>query len=412
MENKKILRFLSILALSTMLMSGFSMTGFSAQTDLAIQKDTTENLTQADLTTGDIDFEEDLPVKKESLISDDGTFRYTTFTNKQVSYAVFDKALTPDVTKFVVPNKIKGVEITTIGGSAFSHMTKLKQVTIGKYVYSIGGKAFKGCTSLNKINLNKVCYFGKESFSGCKALKSIDLTKDIGGYCAEFDKMAFYNCKNLKIVKIYDEVFIHSNAFGYYKNGSNNYAKVPNFKLIVSTNDRYGDGAFSKDGIGYCHNNDIDCVYKLKSSHTKKLFLWAGFAGKFKVDNKSLTEWTTSNSKVLNIDRYGNFVALKKGAVTVKAKKQNGETYSKRITVKNDPKLLESNIQVKKGTSYKVKIQGKANSIDNEYGKSSIAEITSKKSAKAINIKGLKSGKTTLNINVNGVILPLKVKVI
>ncbi len=408
MKNKKILRFLSILALSTMLVSGFTMTGFSAQTDLAMQKDTTENQSQVELTTEDIDFEEELPVKKESFTSDDGTFRYTIYTNEQVSYAVFDKALTPDVTKFVVPNKIKGVEITTIGGSAFSHMTKLKQVTIGKYVYSIGGKAFKGCTSLSKINLDRVYYFGKESFSGCKALKSLDLTRT----WAEIDQMAFYNCKNLKTVKIFDEAFIHSKAFGYYKNGSNNYAKVPNFKLIVSTNDRYGDYEFIKDGIGYCHNNDIDCVYKLKSSHTKKLFLWAGFAGKFKVDNKSLTEWTTSNSKVLNIDRYGNFVALKKGAVTVKAKKPNGETYSKRVTVKNNPKLSESHIQVKKGTSYKVKIQGKANSIDNEYSKSSIAEITSKKSAKAINIKGMKSGNTTLNVNVNGVVLPLKVKVI
>lgn len=403
---------MSILIVSTMLMLSLSMTSISAQADSTIQNETTENLTQAGLNTEDIDFEEDLPVKRESFTSDDGTFRYTTFTNQQVSYAVFDKVLTPDVTKFVVPNKVKGIEITTIGGSAFSHMTKLKQVNIGKYVYSIGGKAFKGCTSLNKINLGMVCYFGKESFSGCKALKSLDLTKDIGGYCAEVDKMAFYNCKNLKTVKIYDEAFIHSNAFGYYKNGSNSYAKVPNFKMIISTNDRYGDGAFNKDGIGYCHNNDMDCVYKLKSSHTNKLFLWAGFAGKFKVDNKSLTEWSTSNCKVINIDRYGNFVALKSGTVTVKAQKPNGETYSKRITVMNDPKLLESHIQVKKGTSYKVKIQGKANSIDNEYSKSSLAEITSKKSAKAIKIKGLKSGKTTLNINVNGVTLPLKVKVI
>ncbi|MGN1129889.1 MAG: hypothetical protein ACI4Q8_00955, partial [Ruminococcus sp.] len=88
------------------------------------------------------------------------------------------------------------------------------------------------------------------------------------------------------------------------------------------------------------------------------------------------------------------------------------ETYSKKVTVKNDPKLSESNIQVKKGTSYKVKIQGKANSIDNQYSNSSLAVITSKKSAKAVNIKGLRSGKTTLNINVNGVTLPLKVKVI
>ncbi|MGN1130955.1 MAG: leucine-rich repeat domain-containing protein, partial [Ruminococcus sp.] len=301
MKNKKILRVISILAVTTMLMSSFSMTSISAQADSAIQKETTENLTQADLTSDDIDFEEELPVKKESFTSDDGTFRYTTFTNQQVSYAVFDKALTPDVTKFIVPNKVKGVPITTIGGSAFSHMTKLKQVTIGKYVYSIAGKAFKGCTSLNKINLNKVSYFGKESFSGCKALKSLDLTRT----WAEIDQMAFYNCKNLKNVKIFDEVSIHSNAFGYYKNGSNNYAKVPNFKLIVSTDDRYGDYAFNKDGIGYCHNNDIDCVYKLKSSHTNKLYLWAGFAGKFKVDNKSLTEWTTSNSKVLNIDSNG-----------------------------------------------------------------------------------------------------------
>ena len=40
-----------------------------------------------------------------------------------------------------------------------------------------------------------------------------------------------------------------------------------------------------------------------------------------------------------------------------------------------------------------------------------MAKVTSKKSAKSLKIKGLKKGKTTLKITVNGVKLKLKVKV-
>jgi hypothetical protein len=58
-----------------------------------------------------------------------------------------------------------------------------------------------------------------------------------------------------------------------------------------------------------------------------------------------------------------------------------------------------------------VKITGKASGVKNSYTNTKYAKITSKKTASAIRVRGLKKGSSTLKIKVNGVTLKLKVKV-
>lgn len=138
--------------------------------------------------------------------------------------------------------------------------------------------------------------------------------------------------------------------------------------------------------------------------------MYSGFEGKIKVDNKSLSKWTSSNSKVVKIDKKGNFVILKEGSVTIKAVKANGKDYTKRIVVKDNPRFSTENIAVKKGSTLSIKLYGKANSIDNIYTNTKYAKIISKKSATKITVKGLKKGTSTVKIKVNGV-KTLKLKV-
>jgi hypothetical protein len=364
--------------------------------------------------THDIYDDDENNEKAQIEIFSNDTFKYsiTTLTSNssKTSFATFDKILDKNIKEFTIPDKIDGNEVRYIHSSAFKNCKKLQKITISKNVVSIGAEAFKGCTSLKNINLKEVTYIGDECFSGCKSLTKIDLTKGEYSTHTEVDTKAFYNCKNLKTVKIYEENTIGKKAFGYYKKGNKEYAKVKGFKLNVYTCDPMGDDDTLKNVHYYCQENKINYTYNLKSKDKGKIYMQTGFEGKIKVDNKSLSNWTSSNSKVVKIDNKGNFVILKEGSVTIKAVKANGKKYTKRIVVKDNTRLTSTAIAVKKGSTLSVRLYGKANSIDNIYTNTKYAKIISKKSATKITVKGLKKGTSTVKIKVNGV-KTLKLKV-
>lgn len=386
-------KLLSILLASTMVISTASIISTSAAAE--------EHLAVAETTDANHSGE---------FTSEDGTYKYRVVDTKQDgTFAIFEKLLKSDKSTFTIPDSLGGVKVISVGESAFEGLNKLRSVALGKYVNSIGAKAFKGCTSLSKINIDNICWFGVKSFSGCHSLKSINFTKGYDKEYIQIAKEAFYNCKNLKTVKIYDEAIIGAKAFGFLKSND----KVKDFKMILSTSDKFGDNDYTKDGIAYCYNNKIKCIYNLNSSDTKKLYMWAGFSGKFTVDTKKLTNWTSSNNKVLTIDSQGNFTVLKKGKVRITAKMANGKQYSKTVSVKNDPTLSTNKITVNKGSVCSIKITGKSNSIKNKYSLSNVAKIISSKSARTIKVKGIRKGITTFKIVVNGVkTLKLRVRIV
>jgi hypothetical protein len=221
----------------------------------------------------------------------------------------------------------------------------------------------------------------------------------------------FTTAKKLKTVKIYDEATIGTKAFGYYKNGNTKYDKVKNFTLVLSTDDFYYDNESQKDGIKYCHDNNFQCTYNLNLKDKEILYMQSGFEGKFTIDGGKLYKSTSNDPDVLKISITGKFTALEKGIVTINGLTKKGH-YSKVIEVIDSPSLSKTNITVKKGSVYSIKLNGKANSIDNIYTNTKTAKIISKASAKTIKIKGLKKGKTTLKVKVNGQkTIKIKVKV-
>ena len=113
----------------------------------------------------------------------------------------------------------------------------------------------------------------------------------------------------------------------------------------------------------------------------------------------------------VTVDANGKITALKKGSATVTATLQNGKKLSCKVSVKTSPKLSKKSITVKRNKTATVKITGKAKTVRNTYKNTKKAKIISKSSASKIKVKGLKKGKTTLKIKVNGVSLKLKVRV-
>ena len=72
-----------------------------------------------------------------------------------------------DETNVVIPSKIDGKAVTSIGSYAFYGCTSLKEVTIGNGVTNIGEGAFVNCTNLTDVAFgNSVTNIGSNAFYG------------------------------------------------------------------------------------------------------------------------------------------------------------------------------------------------------------------------------------------------------
>ena len=158
-------------------------------------------------------------------------------------------------------------------------------------------------------------------------------------------------------------------------------------------------------------NNEEDAPPKAEPKlSSPSASLKAGAQKTIKVIDGSAKSWNSSDSKVAKV-KSGKVTALKKGTATVTATLTNGKKLTCKVKVTTSPKLSKKSITVKLKKTKKIKITGKAKGVNNKYKNTKIAKIKSKKSAKTLKVKGLKKGKTTLKITVNGVKLKLKVKV-
>ncbi|MBR2547392.1 MAG: S8 family serine peptidase [Eubacterium sp.] len=138
--------------------------------------------------------------------------------------------------------------------------------------------------------------------------------------------------------------------------------------------------------------------------------LKAGKELSLKVVSGEAASWKSSNKKVCTV-KNGKVTALKKGTATVTATLTSGQEVTCKVKVTTSPKLSKKSITVKKGKTGTIKIIGKAKTVKNKYTNTKTAKVVSKRTASKIKVKGLKKGRTTLKIRVNGVTLKLKVTV-
>ena len=124
---------------------------------------------------------------------------YLTFDKKTGTVTNCDSS----VTKANIPHTIKGVTVTSIGGSAFDNCRSLTSMTIPDSVTSIGDSAFRYCTSLTSVTIpDSVTSIGDLAFQYCTSLTSVtipDSVTSIGG-------SAFDGCRSLTSVAIPDGV--------------------------------------------------------------------------------------------------------------------------------------------------------------------------------------------------------------
>jgi beta-lactam-binding protein with PASTA domain len=103
----------------------------------------------------------------------------------------------------IIPEKLGGYPVTSIGDRAFEYCKSLTSVTIPNSVTSIGNSAFSDCTRLTSVTIsNSVTSIGNNAFYNCTRLTSVTL----GNSVTSIGDRAFDNCLSLISVTIPDSV--------------------------------------------------------------------------------------------------------------------------------------------------------------------------------------------------------------
>ena len=155
----------------------------------------------------------------------------------------------------------------------------------------------------------------------------------------------------------------------------------------------------------------------------KKKSIKAGSKVTLAVKNKGSNKvtFTSSNKRIATVTSKGVITGLQRGSVTITVKVGSKKLTAK-VVVSNNPvaKIKSKSVSakktytVKKGKKLAVKLYRKVSAINNKYTstKKTIAKVVSKTNAATVYIKGIKVGKATIKIKVNGVrTFTIKVKV-
>ena len=125
-------------------------------------------------------------------------------------------------TVVVIPSKINGVTVETIGHAAFER-SAVTSVTIPDSVTAIHDGAFAYCSSLTNISIpNSVTAIGSFAFEGCTKLESITLPSSL----LTISEFLFYDCSQLTTIHIPDSVS-SIRTYAFYNCGKLETIRIP-----------------------------------------------------------------------------------------------------------------------------------------------------------------------------------------
>ena len=127
------------------------------------------------------------------------TKTYEGFTYAENGSGITITGYTGDKTELVIPGKIDGKKVTSIGDNAFMGCFNLTSITIPASVTSIRMGAFANCFNLTSITIPKgVTSIERDTFVGCGNLTSITIPASV----TSIGDWAFSGCNRLTSITI------------------------------------------------------------------------------------------------------------------------------------------------------------------------------------------------------------------
>ena len=173
------------------------------------------------------------------------TKTYEGFTYAENESGITITGYTGDKTELVIPGKIDGKKVTSIGDNAFMGCFNLTSITIPASVTSIRMGAFANCFNLTSITIPKgVTSIERDTFVGCGNLTSITIPASV----TSIGDWAFSGCDGLTSITIPEGVTsIGDHAF-------EDCSSLTSITISKGVTKFGGDGIFEG-----CHNIVIFC---------------------------------------------------------------------------------------------------------------------------------------------------------
>lgn len=131
----------------------------------------------------------------------------------------------------VIPEKVNGVPVSSIGSSAFMYCHQIESITLPDSVIEINSNAFDYCQKLSSVNIPaSVTSIGYNAFAECRSLKAVKIPASVN----QIGSRVFSGCTSLESIS------------------------------VDSANQNY----LSEDGVLFDHNKTILMAYPAKKSDT------------------------------------------------------------------------------------------------------------------------------------------------
>ncbi|MBQ1491937.1 MAG: leucine-rich repeat protein [Blautia sp.] len=143
-----------------------------------------------------VDFMVDEGAKQSYVIRDlsSSPFHYEELADGTLAITGYDGAHAD----LVLPTKINGVSVTTVGPSAFAGATYLKSIKLPSSIVNLDAQAFAGCT-----NLATVTFSAKLESIGSEVFRNTALTSfTVPATCTYIGQGAFWGCSALAAIQV------------------------------------------------------------------------------------------------------------------------------------------------------------------------------------------------------------------
>lgn len=152
-----------------------------------------------------------------------------------------------------------GIEIKSIGASAFAGNSNLRIVKLGSSIKNISYSAFSGCSALEEVDLGSVETIGSDAFYYCSSLERVTGTESV----KKMDSYAFYGCSSLKSISFSKLDRIEYNSF--YDCSSLESVTLPDTLKYIGSNAFYNCSMLKEIYLGSVETIDGYAFYNCSS---------------------------------------------------------------------------------------------------------------------------------------------------